>query len=375
VSFQNQINIAGIELYPIQIEGGVSPYMALGTMPRRPALLVRLVDKDGCFGWGEVWANFPPRAHKHKAHLIEDVITPKLTGKSFVEPREISDSLRQSLAVYFLHVGQSEVFEHILAGLDIALWDLALRKAHVSFSEYMQLPKASARVYASSININDLHRLVPHHASLGQKHFKLKIGLMSNEDRELVERAASLFPKGTRMMIDSNQMWNLHSAKQALSWLEKFDPLFAEEPLPANSAYSDWEALANATPIPLAGGENIYGIDNFLRMADAGMKVLQPDVAKWGGITGALELASVLPTGALLWPHFMGSAVGQMAALSVTAAMDVSSVCEMDVNENGLRTALCGEVMAIDNGRVELHGGGGLVYEPDAQRLIEWHVH
>jgi len=372
MSFHNTISIAKVEVFAIQVEGGVSPNMALGSMPTRPALLVRIVDSDGCFGWGEVWANFPPRAHSHKAQLIEDVLRPKLLGMSYVEPREVSDHLRQNLSVYFLHVGQREVFEHILAGLDTALWDLALRKASQSFAECMQLSDLDVPTYASSINTNDLDRLIPLHADLGQTHFKIKIGFLNEADRELVDRAAAVFPDGTRLMVDSNQMWNLEQAKASLQSLEKYSPLFAEEPMPANTDLADWEALANATSIPLAGGENIYGIDSFLSFANAGLQVLQPDVAKWGGVTGALDLAKQLPQGTMLWPHFMGSAVGQMAALSITGAIGGDSVCEMDVNENKLRTMLCGDAMAIANGRVALKPAVGLVCEPDERCLSKW---
>jgi L-alanine-DL-glutamate epimerase-like enolase superfamily enzyme len=104
-------------------------------------------------------------------------------------------------------------------------------------------------------------------------------------------------------------------------------------------------------------------------MANAGMKVLQPDVAKWGGVTGALKLASELPKGCKLWPHFMGTAVGQMAALSVTAAIGENTVCEMDVNQNKLRTELCGDAMSIEQGYVQLHAAPGLVCEPTEPRL------
>jgi L-alanine-DL-glutamate epimerase-like enolase superfamily enzyme len=372
MSFNNTIRIAQVDLFAIEVAGGVSPKMALGSMPRRPALLVRIIDSDGCYGWGEVWANFPPRAHSHKAHIIEDVVAPKLVGMSFVEPREVQDQLRDCLSVYFLHVGQSEVFEHILAGLDIAAWDLALRKADVSFACFMQLSDHTAPTYASSINTDDLERLIPQHATLGQTHFKVKIGFLSDDDRVLVERAGSLFPRGTRMMVDSNQMWGLEQAKTSLNWLEQYNPLFAEEPMPANTTLTEWEALANATSIPIAGGENIYGVGNFLMMANAGMKVLQPDVAKWGGVSGALELSKVLPEGTVLWPHFMGSAVGQMAALSVTAAIGGDCVCEMDVNSNSLRTQLCGDVMTIKDGSVALASGVGLVAEPVEQHLSAW---
>ena len=139
--------------------------------------------------------------------------------------------------------------------------------------------------------------------------------------------------------------------------------------MPANAPLTDWEDLAKHTNIPRAGGENIYGIDQFLSMADAGLKVLQPDVAKWGGVTGALNLAAALPSDTRLWPHFMGTAVGQMAALSITAAIGGDSVCEVDVNSNHLRTDLCGNVMEIHNGHIDLADNTGLVCEPEDDRL------
>ncbi|MEM6620055.1 MAG: enolase C-terminal domain-like protein, partial [Pseudomonadota bacterium] len=101
----------------------------------------------------------------------------------------------------------------------------------------------------------------------------------------------------------------------------------------------------------------------------AGMRVLQPDVAKWGGMSGALDLAEAVPEGVLIWPHFMGTAVGQMAALSVTAALGRTSACEVDVNANALRTELCGDCLGIEGGRVALPEGPGLVTPPDAENL------
>ena len=372
VGCRHAITLAGIEVYPIRARGGVSPKMALGAMPTRPALLVRVADTSGCFGWGEVWANFPPRANLHKAHIIEDVVAPRLKGRHFVDPREVEDALRADLSLFFLHVGQLQVFEHILAGIDTALWDLALRNAGQSFSEFMGLETPRARSYATSINAEDLERLIPYHADLGQTHFKLKVGFAEHGTAGIVERAARLCPHGTRLMVDSNQSWTLSEAQSALRAIEEFDPFFAEEPLRADAPPREWETLAAATDIPLAGGENIYGIDDFLAMTRLGMQILQPDVAKWGGISGALALADAVPDGIQIWPHFMGTAVGQVAALSVSAAIGKSSACEVDVNPNPLRTELCGDALAITDGHIALPEATGLVEPPVPARLIEF---
>ena len=369
MQFRDAITLSSLDVFPIRAAGGVSPKMALGTMPTRPALLVRIEDSSGCFGWGEVWANFPARANIHKAHILEDVVSQHLKGVSFSDPREVQEALRAKLSVFFLHVGQSQVFEHILAGLDTALWDLALRHTGQSFSEFMQLADPLAQSYATSINAEDLERLIPHHAGLGQSHFKLKVGFADHGNTAIVERASQLCPSGTKLMVDSNQSWTLTQAKEMLRSIENFDPFFAEESLRADAPLAEWEDLARATRIPLAGGENIYGIEDFLRMSSAGMRVLQPDVAKWGGVSGALDLAEAVPDDVAIWPHFMGTAVGQIAALSISAASGRSSSCEVDVNENALRTDLCGDVLQIVGGCVQLPDAPGLVVPPSPERL------
>lgn len=369
--FRQALMLTAIDLYPLRAAGGVSPAMALGVMPTRPALLIRITDSQGCEGWGEVWANFPPRASLHKQHMIEDVVAPKLEGFSFTDPREAELYLRDVLGVYFLHIGQERVFDHILAGLDTALWDLALRSAGQSFAEHMGTPER-APSYASSINPEDLDDKFAEHGGYGQSAFKLKLGFGDDEDVAFVERAHGKRPAGGRLMVDSNQKWSPDQAREMLDRLAPFELLFAEEPIPANAPLSVWEDLAMYSAIPLAAGENIYGAEDFRAMSNAGVRYLQPDVAKWGGVSGALDLAASLPPSVKLWPHFMGTAVGQMAALSVASAIGNGSVCEIDVNINPLRTELCGDALSIKGGSVSLPNGPGLVLPPDPEVLASF---
>ena len=371
MNFNNSITLSSVVLYSLNAKGGVSPNMALGQMPIRPALLMKLVDKDGCYGWGEIWSNFPPRANLHKAHLMEDVVNKHLIRTSFTTPTELIDKLRHSLSVYFLHIGQQEIFEHIIAGIDTAAWDLCLRKANLSFADFMDIPQ-QAQCYASSLNPGDLSDRLSRHADLGQTEFKLKIGFETSSDIEFVADAASRLPKDSRLMIDSNQSWDLSSAVHILEQLEEFDLLFAEEPIRADCDAKEWEMLASKTVIALAAGENIYGIPRFLEMAEAGVKYLQPDVAKWGGVSGALALADKMPEDCILWPHFMGSAVGQQASLAISAAIGKASKCEMDVNENVLRSDLCKGALHIENGCVILPKTSGLLVPPSEDALVRY---
>lgn len=193
--FTASLTLDKFGLHPLRASGGVSPSMALGVMPTRPALLISLGDTAGCAGWGEVWANFPPRANMHKMHLIQDVVLPHLSGLSFCDPREVTAHLRSKLSVYFLHIGQREVFEHILAGIDMALWDLALRSAGRSFAEHVQGAHL-AQSYASSLNRDDLETMLAKHGQSGQRFFKLKLGFGDEGDCAFVARAHGLLPDG-----------------------------------------------------------------------------------------------------------------------------------------------------------------------------------
>ena len=65
----------------------------------------------------------------------------------------------------------------------------------------------------------------------------------------------------------------------------------------------------------------------------------------------------------------MGTAVGQIAALSITAVLGETSSCEVEVNENALRPDPCGDIITVKNGRVNLPSEPGLVVPPVPGRL------
>lgn len=67
----------------------------------------------------------------------------------------------------------------------------------------------------------------------------------------------------------------------------------------------------------------------------------------------------------------MGTAIGQIAALSISASIGKESACEIDVNDNVLRTELCGDSISIVDGRVTLPSSPGLVEPPLEQKLSD----
>jgi D-galactarolactone cycloisomerase len=132
--------------------------------------------------------------------------------------------------------------------------------------------------------------------------------------------------------------------------------------------------LARQSPIPLAAGENFRGGD-FDRFLDAGvLKVIQPDVAKWGGFSGCMPLAQLAArASAWLCPHWLGGGIGLLATLHLKAAIGGEGFAEVDANPNPLRESLAG-CLPIQNGAMTLPQEPGLGARPDFDAMSRFRV-
>ena len=134
--------------------------------------------------------------------------------------------------------------------------------------------------------------------------------------------------------------------------------------------------MAAASPIPLAGGENIRGFAAFDQAAASGVfKVIQPDLGKWGGFSGCLAVGRrTRETGGLFCPHWLGGGIGLVASFHLKAAIGGTGFVEVDANDNPLREALGRPFPAVQNGGIVLSERPGLGIEPDIARLKDFRV-
>src|SRR5690606_4884622 len=116
------------------------------------------------------------------------------------------------------------------------------------------------------------------------------------------------------------------------------------------------------------------GLDMFQAGIDAGfLQVVQPDLAKWGGISGCLPVIQAVRAAGLRYcPHYLGAGIGLMASAHVLAAVDGinhGGLLEIDANDNPLRTLLSEPLLDLDDGVVLLGQAPGIGIEPDLQAL------
>ena len=218
--------------------------------------------------------------------------------------------------------------------------------------------------YASGTHIDAAPSVVDRARRAGFEIFKIKVGFDAKADSGKVVALAATLAEGERLLADANQAWDLAGAQEFLARSAEARLGWMEEPLAADAPAADWQALAGG-PVPLAGGENIAGEAEFdAALALGALGVVQPDVAKWGGVTGCLAVAlKALAAGRIYCPHFLGGGLGLIASAHVLAAAGGPGLLEVDVNSNPLRDALADVTEAVSHGLWSLSDVPGLRIE------------
>ncbi len=364
------IKIASIEAFSFRVPVAMPIKVAFGTFRDRPFVLVRITDSEGVQGWGEVWANWPAVGAEHRARLAID-LGDRLIGQEFASPAAFFRQLTASLEVLVLQTLEVGPIAQVVAGLDIAMWDLLARREGKPLHKLLSDREVtSVPVYATGINPDEPEKFAAARQAEGHRAFKLKTGFGHDIDIPNLRRMREVLGPQATITCDSNQTHDLQAAIAFARAIEPLNLSWFEEPLRVDAPPADWEALARASTTPLAGGENFHGKQFDVAIAGPVLQVLQPDVTKWGGVTGNWHVAhSAVKAGKRYCPHYFGGGVSLLASLHIIAAAGGEGLLEFDCHPNVGREAVVGGLLPVTEGRVPVPTGAGLGSEPDLQRL------
>lgn len=367
------IRIASIEAFCFRVPVKTPIKVAFGTFRDRPFVLVRVTDDRGHHGWGEVWANWPAVGAEHRARLAVD-IGERLVGQTFDGPADFFRRLTASLEVLVLQTLEVGPIAQVVAGLDIAMWDLAARRAGRPLHRLLSArDPATVPVYATGINPDEPERFAAARQVEGHRAFKLKTGFGHDLDVRNLAAMREVLGADAVLTCDANQSHDLAGARAFCRAVEPLRLSWFEEPLRVDAPAADWEALARASTTPLAGGENFHDRQFDAAIDAPVLQVLQPDVTKWGGVTGNWEVARrAVAAGKRYCPHYFGGGVSLLASLHVLAAAGGEGLLEFDCHPNVGREAVVGDLLPVTEGRVPVPRGPGLGAEPDMAALAAY---
>ncbi len=221
-------------------------------------------------------------------------------------------------------------------------------------------------MYASGINPGGARQTAEAAVRRGHRALKLKIGFDVAADRANLAALRAVVGEGM-LAADVNQGWSIDQALEIVPRLGEFGLRWLEEPLRADRPRQEWRRLRTSAGMPLAAGENIASCEAFEQvLAEDVLDVVQPDIAKWGGLTICRGLADdILKAGKTFCPHYLGGGIGLLASAHLLAGAGGDGWLEVDVNDNPLRDQFCGPVFDVSEGLVALTEEPGLGIAPD----------
>jgi D-galactarolactone cycloisomerase len=348
---------------PAKLLEGSSPYRWAENYPviysrRFETAIVRVELASGEVGWGESQA---PVAPEVACAVVNHILGPILEGTEFGGSVAAIEELWWKMYSAMRVRGQTGGFMlDGIAGVDLALWDLAGKLAGLPVSALIGRKRESIPAYLSGLPGGDARNV---RGWVDEGFTRVKIFHDSTLEK-LLENCGvvqELLPTGGRFAVDA--LWRLtaQSALKLAPELESRSVLWLEAPLAPESAREHGE-LAAAIRTPVAIGESYRTLFELIPFMDAhAMRIVQPDLGRTG-ITEGLRIARAAEAlGLEVIPH-ISIALGPQIAAAIHFAASIPNCPLLEYNPNVLSVAntRLSEPIALDGAAYKVPDGPGL---------------
>ncbi len=330
--------------------------------------LVRITTDDGIVGYGESHAPIAPEV---TFTIIQRLLAPLLIGESPLAIDRLWEKMYGSMRIRGHHTG---FMSEAMAGIDIALWDIAGKAAGQPIHLLMGGDyHDKVRAYQSHLPVLDVEEMVTlaqHHAAEGFHGIKIAGGVGAEIDIRNVERIREAVGHGIALMLDAAGVYDLPTAIKIGRALERNDALFFEDPLPPED-HEGYAQLCRALDVAVAMGETESTRYQFnARLVRRGIDVVLPDISRAGGLTECRKIAMLADVvNVKLCPHnSVCSAVHHAASLQLCAAIPNFLIYEFWSGYNPLADIMTTS-LTPKGGYLEVPTGPGLGIDIDEDKL------
>ena len=359
--FSEASRITGVEIHAAGMESSALRYSGKEPAQRVVQNILRITTADGLEGVSGV-DTYHEGAFSD-AHLRElERVVPDLLRFQTLDPLEAGEELVRSYP---------DLVDAVRSSIDIALWDLASRRASCPLCELLGANRRSMAAYASLPFFETLEEhlaAVERYAERGFRTFKFHVWGSIEEDRRLVEALTKRFAGGDyRFMIDLEEKYDF---EDAVRLGQQMDPeLFVWLESPLNDEWVDqYASLREAISVPaIPDGNRRYSPDFIIQgIAANAWDAGRFDATQVGGLSTALELLIVANAAGLgveiqSWGHALSQAANLHLALANERTRYFEAPTPMTTFRHGVKEG------------VQLADGMALV--PDAPGLglqVDW---
>lgn len=364
--FSEAARIVTVEIHAVGMHGTTARYSGREHAWHEVNNILRITTADGCEGISGV-DSFHEGGFSEDSLLELQSVAADLLALQSLDPVVVGTMLERT---------RPNLSDASRSSIDIALWDLAARRADLPLYQLLGAQRDSIEPYASLPfyeSLPEYIEAVHAYAKLGYKTFKFHVWGRIDEDSRLVELVQQTFADtGYRFMID---LESAYGVEDALRLGEKMDEglfVWFEAPIKDDQLEQLAQLRTKLTVSIIPAGYNIYS-PAYIRQGiqanawDAG----RFDATVVGGITKALRLLMIaneagLPIELQSWGHSLTQAANLHLMLANERTQYFEAPMPKDAFEFGMKNG-----NLLDEGRVIAPKGPGLGIEVAWDQLAE----
>jgi L-alanine-DL-glutamate epimerase-like enolase superfamily enzyme len=305
--------------------------------PEQRSAWVRIHSEEGLVGIGEA---SPMHGGLASLAIVARNLAPTLIGEDPLDHAVLLDRLLHK----FAKLGPEGALSGALAALDIAMWDLKGKLFNQPIYKLIGGAWRTALPFYASIGGNGERTVdgVLRIVELRLKDQPAAVKIRFDNDRtkpdvdipgDIAKARAvrRLVGDGLPLAFDANNGYSIGGAIRVGRALEELGYWWFEEPVQHYNVKGMGE-VAQRLDITVSAGEQTYTLSGLADLIAAGVRMVQPDIVKMGGITGLMRCAALANAhGVELVPHQTQPTIGHMANLHVAAAqLHATKPCELN---------------------------------------------
>jgi L-alanine-DL-glutamate epimerase-like enolase superfamily enzyme len=306
-----------------------------GERPSQHSAWVRVHAESGLTGIGEA---SPMQGGLASLGIVARDLAPVLIGRDPLDHAVLHDTLLHR----FAKLGPEGALTGALAAVDIALWDLKGKLLGQPVYKLLGGAWRTALPFYASIggngerSVDEVLRVVE--ARLKDQPAAIKIRFDNDRTKPDLDLAGDiakaravrrLVGDGFPLAFDANNGYSVGGAIRVGRALEDLGFWWFEEPVQHYHIKAMGE-VARRLDITVSAGEQTYSVAGLADLIDAGVRMVQPDIVKMGGMTGLSRCAALAHAhGVELVPHQTQPVIGHTANLHLAASLlHLTKPCE-----------------------------------------------
>ena len=362
--FSYETRIVGVEIHAVGTDDTDARYYGGSEVWKQINNILKITTADGFEGISGIVSEH--NGEFSEEHLLElQSVANNLLALKSLDPVEVGMMFERT---------RPDMSDASRSSIDIALWDLASRRANRPLYELLGAKRDSIEPYASLPFYDSLPEYieaVKEYAKLGYMTFKFHVWGQIEEDSKLVKLIQQTFADSPyRFMIDLEGAYNFEDALRLGEEMDERLFVWLEGPID-DQLLVQYKELKNKLALPIIpAGYNIYSAE-FIR---EGIKTESWDAGRFdattiGGISKALELLMIANDAGLSieiqsWGHSLAQATNLHLMLANQRTRYFEASMPKEAYEFGMMNG-----NLLDKGLVVAPDGPGLGIEVDWDTL------